>query len=103
MRITKRFKQLVLLGAAMFLVAACDHAELSGETLAQEKGCVACHGSNGVASVAIYPNLSGQWDRYLRLQLRAYRSGKRENSIMQGMAANLTDAEISALAEHYGR
>ena len=103
MRITKRYTRSVLLGAAMLLVAACDHEDLSGEKLAQEKGCVACHGMNGVSSVPIYPNLSGQWDRYLRSQLRAYRSGKRENSIMQGMAASLTDAEISALAEHYGR
>ena len=70
--------------------------------LVQEKGCVACHGIDGRATAPIYPNLSGQWTTYLRLQLMAYRSGKRQNGIMNGFAAALTDDEIRALAEHYG-
>jgi cytochrome c553 len=73
----------------------------SGAGLAEAKGCVACHGREGVATAPIYPNLAGQWEQYLRLQLMAYRSGKRENQIMQGFAQNLTDDEIRALARHY--
>ena len=84
------------------LLAGCDDQTLSGELVAHEKGCVACHGLQGVATSPLYPNLNGQWEKYLRLQLLAYRDGKRENAVMNGMAAALTDEEIQALARHYG-
>ncbi len=93
-----KFNFVVFLG----VLAGCESEGLDGAVLVQEKGCVACHGVNGKAIAASYPNLNGQWERYLRLQLRAYRDGVRENAIMNGMAATLTDEEISALAKHYG-
>lgn len=83
-------------------LSACSAEHPDGAALAQEKGCVACHGLDGKAIAGSYPNLNGQWERYLRLQLIAYRSGKRDNAVMNGMAATLTDEEINALAEHYG-
>jgi cytochrome c553 len=39
----------------------------------------------------------------LRLQLQAYRSEKRVNAVMYGMAKDLTDEEIRILAAHYGK
>ena len=96
----------IRLFSAVFILgslAACGSEPLDGAALAQEKGCVACHGAQGKAIVASYPNLNGQWERYLRLQLRAYRDGPRVNAIMNGMAAELSDEEINALAAHYGR
>ena len=83
-------------------ITACSAEHPDGAALAQEKGCVACHGVDGKAIAGSYPNLHGQWERYLRLQLIAYRSGKRDNAVMNGMAAGLTDDEIRALADHYG-
>jgi cytochrome c553 len=95
--------RLILVSFMVSMLAACGAEPLDGAALAQEKGCIACHGVNGKANVASYPNLNGQWERYLRLQLRAYRDGPRENAIMNGMATGLTDEEINALAAHYGR
>ena len=88
--------------AASLFLGACSAAPPDGATLAQEKGCVACHGIDGRAIAPSYPNLTGQWERYIRLQLIAYRSGDRNNAVMNGMAASLTDADINAIAEHYG-
>ena len=93
--------RLVCVALALMLVG-CGSDRPDGAELVVEKGCVACHGMDGKAIAASYPNLSGQWKPYLQLQLRAYRSGKRENAVMNGMAAGLTDTEINALAEHYG-
>lgn len=87
----------------IFALAGCGAEKLDGAVLAQEKGCVGCHGTDGKAIVPSYPNLNGQWERYLRTQLIAYRSGKRDNIVMNGMASQLSDDEIRALAEHYGR
>lgn len=95
-------KKLMLAGCATLMLTACDDQPLNGESLAQTKGCVGCHGSDGKAIAPSYPNLNGQWERYLRLQLIAYREGRRVNTVMNGMAATLTDEEIIALAAHYG-
>ena len=87
---------------AAMLLAGCGEAPLDGAVVAEEKGCVACHGLQGEALAPIYPKLSGQWEKYLRLQLRAYRDGSRDNAVMNGFAAGLTDEEIQVLARHYG-
>ena len=81
----------------------CGSESPDGAALAAEKGCVACHGADGKGIAVIYPNLELQWEEYLRLQLIAYRSGKRENAIMNGIATTLTDEEIAILASHYGK
>ena len=98
--LNQKFSMAVAVGLLAFNANA-DQAELGSE-LAAGKGCVACHGVDGVATAPAYPNLAGQWKRYLRLQLVAYRSGKRDNAVMNGFAQSLSDQEIRALAEFYG-
>jgi cytochrome c553 len=69
--------------------------------------CVACHGNNGVNDgiglLPEYPNLTGQHPDYIAYSLKAYRSGQRKNAVMAGMAAGLSDEDIEALAQYYGR
>jgi cytochrome c553 len=48
-----------------------------------------------------YPNLAGQHADYLKHSLKAYRAGQRKNAVMGGMAAALTDKDISELAAYY--
>lgn len=63
--------------------------------------CVACHGNDGIGILPEYPNLAGQHEDYLAHSLRAYKSGARQNAIMAGMAAALTDQDIKDLAKYY--
>jgi len=63
--------------------------------------CVACHGIDGIGILPEYPNLAGQHEDYIRVALKAYRSGQRKNAVMGGMAAPLTDADIKELARYY--
>jgi cytochrome c553 len=67
------------------------------------QACVACHGPDGVGILPEYPILAGQYEDYLRQALRDYRAGKRQNAIMNGFAAALTDADIRALAAYFAR
>lgn len=63
--------------------------------------CVACHGETGASGNAAFPILAGQHPGYLAHTLKAYRSGKRKNAIMNGQAANLSDADIKHLSAWY--
>jgi len=63
--------------------------------------CQNCHGENGVAVLPGAANLSGQQKEYLVAQLRAFRSGSRQNDQMSIIAKTLTDADIENLAEWY--
>jgi cytochrome c553 len=63
--------------------------------------CAACHGGDGKALVAGYPNLAGQHASYIAKQLTDYREGNRNNVLMTGQAANLSDEDIQDLAAFY--
>lgn len=63
--------------------------------------CSTCHGLNGMSTLNEAPNLAGQPEMYLIEQLRAYRSGKRQNEIMSIMAKPLTNGDIEDLAAWY--
>lgn len=63
--------------------------------------CAACHGSNGIAVMAEYPNLAGQNRAYLTLALTAYRDGKRSHAVMAPMAQGLSDQDIVNLAAYF--
>lgn len=63
--------------------------------------CFACHGSNGQAVMAEYPNLAGQNQAYLRLALAAYRDGSRSHAVMAPMAQGLSDQDINNLAAYF--
>lgn len=78
----------------------------AGKTKAAEKGCVACHGQTGQASMPVtpamvVPHIGGQYADYLVHTLKAYRSGERQNPNMNGLAAGLSDQDIKDLAAHY--
>lgn len=67
------------------------------------QACIACHGMDGVGILPEYPTIGGQHADYLHQALRDYRSGKRQNVIMNGFAATLTDADIRAVAEYFAQ
>jgi len=66
--------------------------------------CQSCHGVDGNLSLQDdYPKLGGQHYDYLVHALKAYRSGDRDNAIMAGFAAGLSDQDIKDLSAWYSR
>ncbi|QDT16217.1 c-type cytochrome [Alienimonas californiensis] len=64
--------------------------------------CVRCHGVDGNGrGIGAFPRLAGQNREYLAEALRAYVSGERPSGIMEPIAAELTGAEIDALADYF--
>lgn len=77
---------------------------LGGNAETEVTACVACHGINGKGMPnAGFPGVSNQNATYLQSQLEKFRVGSRNNDLngmMRGVAANLTDEEIAALAQY---
>jgi cytochrome c553 len=67
--------------------------------------CGTCHGPHGISQQPKYPRLAGQNANYLAAQLKAFRAQTRGDpdaiGYMWGMAGNLEDGTIDALAQYY--
>jgi cytochrome c553 len=68
--------------------------------------CAACHAADGNSPVPANPKLAGQFPEYLNKQLNDFKAagGKkpiRESAVMNGMVANLSAADMKALASLY--
>jgi len=63
--------------------------------------CAACHGADGNSAITLNPKLAGQHPEYLEKQLTEFKSGKRANAVMSGMAAGLSEQEIKDLAAYF--
>lgn len=74
---------------------------LAADAPAAAQSCTACHGQTGISSNPEWPNLAGQHEGYLAIQITAFRDGTRSNPVMAPFVANLTDADITALAAYY--
>jgi cytochrome c553 len=64
--------------------------------------CVACHGADGNSPTDLYPKIAGQHESYIEKQLQQFKSGERDNAIMAGMVAALSEQDMKDLAAYYG-
>ena len=108
----KRLSTLVLLFVASISSAAATEAAKPKADPAKAKPivegvCVACHGADGNSPAPTNPNLAGQHPDYIYKQLSNFKAadGKpalRNNPIMGGMAAALSDEDMRNLAAYFG-
>lgn len=63
--------------------------------------CMACHGPDGNALLADFPSIAGQSADYLYMQLHAFKDGGRDNPIMKGMVAALSDQDMRDIAAYF--
>lgn len=103
---------MALLLAATFNVNAADQAPAKADPAKAkpiaESVCIGCHGADGNSPAAPNPNIAGQHAAYLAKQLANFKSvdGKpavRDNAIMAGMAAGLSDEDIKNLAAYFSQ
>jgi cytochrome c553 len=66
--------------------------------------CSRCHGADGTGrGPGAFPSLAGQRPEYLHASLRAFADRSRSSGIMSAIAANLSDADMRAASDYYGR
>jgi cytochrome c553 len=87
---------LVAAGAGMVPV----HAQ-GTKVPAKAEVCIACHGPGGNATIPQYPILAGQTWRYIYLQLKDFKEGRRNDPLMSPMAADLTREDMIELGNYF--
>jgi cytochrome c553 len=83
-----------------FLVTQVSANELSA---VEQKAatCFVCHGAKGRGSNPQWPNLAAQQSVYIVDQLKAFKSGKRINQVMQAQASKLSKEDINNYGAYF--
>lgn len=84
-------------------VLAAGSALAGGDPAAGESkaaNCAGCHGANG-EGMGDNPALAGMDKAAFEEAMNAYKSGERENAMMQMFAGQLSDQDIHDLAAYY--
>src|ERR1700692_4297463 len=95
--------------AALILLANTSYAQTAvggdaGAPVPSTTTCIACHGALGAgSSSAITPRLAGQNPDYLAHALSMFKDRTRASDTMQGIAQNLSDSDIHALALYFSK
>jgi len=93
-----------LLVAVIAMLGFIHTAQAQGDIeagKAKSTTCVACHGADGNSPSNLYPKIAGQHASYIVKQLQEFKSGDREDPIMAGMVAALTEEDMQDLAAYY--
>ncbi|MBU3650462.1 MAG: cytochrome c4 [Limnohabitans sp.] len=94
----KLFASLLIAAAVAAPVAAQTAKSAPKADLAKGEAsyamCAACHGADGNSAIPANPKLAGQHPEYLTKQLAEFKSGKRANAVMMGMASVLSDDDM---------
>ena len=93
-----------LISCALILAFSTSLAIAGGDVAAgktKSLSCAACHGADGISLTPLYPNIGGQYEDYLLHSIKSYKSGKRQNAIMQGMTAALSETDMEDLAAYF--
>ena len=76
-----------------------------GKKLHMTKGCVGCHGANGISPMPTTPRLAGQYADYMVITMQQYQDPKvaipPAGMAMRGMLTGMSEDDIKALAHFY--
>lgn len=97
----KNYVIAALSGAALLLSSHVIAADLEAGKSKAAEACASCHGADGNSPAPNFPKIGGQYRTYIAKALKDYKSGARQDPIMAGMAASLSNADIENLAFYY--
>ncbi|MFV5214686.1 c-type cytochrome [Azonexus caeni] len=102
-----RSAAMAILFATSFVTHASEQATAKADPakgkIVAETICVACHGADGNSMSSANPHLAGQIEQYIYKQLSNFKTvdgnpALRDNAIMAGMAAALTEEDMKNVA-----
>jgi cytochrome c553 len=103
---TRSMKNLLMCGAVVASIAATGalgQTPTTGQAPAKADVCAACHGADGNSTNPLYPILAQQNARYIYLELKDFKEGRRKDPLMTPVAATLEQADMLALADYFSK
>jgi sulfide dehydrogenase cytochrome subunit len=94
------------IGSALIVMTLCSSGPVSASKFeplnaaALADACTSCHGVNGHSAGRI-PSIGGLERARLIGDLRAFRAGERDPTVMNRIARGYSDTEIEALADYF--
>jgi cytochrome c553 len=96
--------KIIARSALLLLLGVADVNAALPQAIEQKAAvCKACHLSGTLQSAAVMPNIWGQSEGYVYLQLRDFKSGARnapEDAAMRGFVATMSDADMLEMAKY---
>ncbi len=92
-----------LLALAALLPGSATAADPATVAAGKKKAatCAVCHGLDGLSKNPEAPNLAGDNADYIIKQLKAFKSGARQNDQMAIIAQGLSDEDVVSVAAWY--
>jgi len=89
---------------ALLLAGFADVSAAEAQAAEQKVAvCQACHLTGALQSTSVIPNIWGQREGYIYIQLRDFKSGARnapEDAAMRGFVATMSDADMLQIAKY---
>src|SRR5271155_3059254 len=103
--VPKRFMLKAFAGSALLLLAGFAGANAVQAQAIEQKAavCKACHLNGTMQSSSVIPNIWGQSEGYIYIQLRDFKSSARnapEDAAMRGFVATMSDADMLEIAKY---
>jgi cytochrome c553 len=94
-----------LIGMALLATSLAANAQDQAQDVSAGKekaqACAACHGADGNSTAPNFPSLAGQNWRYIYMQLKDFKEGRRKDPTMSPMAANLSKQDMIDLGNYF--
>jgi cytochrome c553 len=102
---SQMFKLKIVARNALLLLAGFTGVSAAGAQAIEQKAtvCKACHLTGTLQSTSVVPNIWGQSEGYIYIQLRDFKSGARnapEDAAMRGFVATMSDADMLEIARY---
>ncbi|MDR3427649.1 c-type cytochrome [Silvimonas sp.] len=94
------FAALTMMSTGVFAATTAKGDPAKGKEIV-DKVCAACHGADGNSVVPANPRLAGQHPEYIYKQLTEFKTQKRKNPVMLGMASQLSDDDMHNVAAYF--
>jgi cytochrome c553 len=96
--------QVVARSALLLLAGFAGVSAAQAQAIEQKAAvCQACHLTGTLQSTSVIPNIWGQSEGYIYIQLRDFKSGARnapEDAAMRGFVATMSDADMLEMAKY---
>lgn len=96
---------LIMAAMIIFITTIFTYATIATasakDVAAQAATCSACHGADGHPVTPDIPNIWGQKEGYIYLELRDMKSGDRKNELMAPLLAGMSKDDMMALAAYF--